>query len=62
MGAISDDILLGLTHSNDHVVQHLLHEESLLRMDHLVVAVFYFSIDSYVSDIQSPIVLEPLIV
>ena len=39
VGGISDDVLFDLTHPHNHIIQHFLHEDSLLRVDHLVVRI-----------------------
>lgn len=60
VGAVSDEVLLDLAHANDDIIEHLFHEDPFLRVDHLVVGVFYFSVDVEVAHVEMGIVLEPL--
>lgn len=40
MGGVSDDILFEFAHPDDDVVEHLLHEDTFLGVNHLVEGVF----------------------
>jgi hypothetical protein len=60
LSAVSDHILLDLAHSHNHILQHLFHDYSLLRMNHLVIGLLKFAVHLDVPDIELSIVLEPL--
>lgn len=59
MSWISNYILFDFAHSDHCVVKHLFHEDSLLRVNHLVVSFFEFAISLKISNVKSRIVLEP---
>lgn len=62
MRRVPDYILFNFTHSHHCAIQHLFHEYSLLRMDHLIIGIFKLSIGFKISQIQGSIVLKPLII
>jgi hypothetical protein len=44
VSGVADNILFDFAHSDHGVVEHLLHEDSFLRMDHSIVGLFDFAI------------------
>ena len=62
MGAIADDVLLDLTHADDHIVQHLPHEDPFLGVNHLIEGILQVPVDLQVTQIQCTVVLEPFVV
>ena len=62
MSGIFDNILLEFTHSNNNIIQHFLHENSFLGVNHLVVSIFKSPVPFEVSKVESSVVLEPLII
>jgi hypothetical protein len=62
MSAVPDDILLDLAHADDHIIKHLSHQDALLRVHHLVEGILQVTIDLQVTQVESPIVLEPFVI
>jgi hypothetical protein len=62
MSTVPNDILLDLAHTHNDIIEHLPHENSLLRVHHLVEGIFQVSVNLEIAQVESPVVLEPLIV
>jgi hypothetical protein len=59
VSGVADNVLLDFAHSDHSVVKHLFHENSSLRMNHLIVSFFEFAIGIEVSKVKCGIVLKP---
>ena len=60
-GVVRDEVLLDVANARDGALESLLDEHSLLRVHHLVVALFKFPVDVDVLDIERGQVLEDLV-
>ena len=54
-------IFFQLTNTADSTFESFFNENSFLRVNHLVVAFFKFSININVLDVETGVVLEPLV-
>jgi hypothetical protein len=62
MSVVPYDILLDFAHPDNHIIEHFFHDGTLLRVYHLVIGVFEFSVGLKISQVESSVVLEPFIV
>lgn len=62
MSAILDNILLDLAHADYDIIKHFSHKQPFLRMHHLVKGILKFTVNLKVSQVESAVILEPLII
>ena len=61
-GVVSNKILLKLADSTNCALENFLDKDSLLRMDHLIIALLELSVDLNILDVQASQMMENIIV